>query len=490
MKLRELLRGVKTIEIDADPDAEIEGVAHDSRKVRPGYLFVCITGFRHDGHDFIPDAVSRGARIILSEKRLPPMDGVGRVRVEDSREALAIIASNFWRNPSSKLKVIGITGTNGKTTTSYLIRSILSRSGLRPALIGTIRYELGDKLLPAPNTTPDPIELQRLMGEAIGLGLKSVVMEVSSHGLQLRRVDGVRFDVGVFSNLSRDHLDFHGTFESYREAKLRLFDLLKPDGKAVINADDPSADIFARRAASNGADVVRFGLRCGGADVTASDIRFSIAGTSFVLHTPSGDVEVDLKLPGEYNVYNAMAAAAAAAAVGIGVEAIKEGLEAVTSVPGRFERVDLGQGFGVIIDYAHTPDALERLLRAVRKLTEGRVISVFGCGGDRDKGKRPEMGRISAELADHTIVTSDNPRSEDPMEIIEQIVAGMPPGSSYEVIPDRFEAIGRAIRMARPGDCVVIAGKGHEDYQIIGDERIPFSDREAALEHLREVLRG
>lgn len=488
MKLRELLRGLEPLYCDADPDMEISGVEHDSRRVAPGYAFVCLSGFKQDGHRFIGDAIRRGAVLLVSERDLGPLDGVGRVKVGDAREALAIMAANFYGDPSSRLKVIGVTGTNGKTTTAHLTWGILRSSGIKPALFGTIAHRIGSHRMPALNTTPDGLEIQRMLRKALDEGLDGAVMEVSSHALELKRVDGIRFDVGVFTNLTWDHLDFHGTFERYREAKLRLMDLLKGDGFAVINLDDPSARYFLERAGSAGAGIIRYGLNRGDGEISAEPIESTINGLRFRLRTPIGEGVIELKLPGEHNIYNAMAASGVGVAMGLDFDAIKAGLESIERVAGRFEPVELGQDFAVIVDYAHTPDALERALKTARKLTRGRLISVFGCGGDRDKEKRPKMGEISTRLADHTIITSDNPRTEEPMEIIKQILKGVHPNASYEVEPDREQAIAKAVRSARKGDLILIAGKGHEDYQIIGDRRIHFDDREVAAKYIKEVL--
>jgi UDP-N-acetylmuramoyl-L-alanyl-D-glutamate--2,6-diaminopimelate ligase len=488
MKLKELLQGVEPLFCDADPDLEVCGVEHDSRRVAPGYAFVCLTGFKQDGHRFINDAIERGAVILISDRDLPPIDGIRRVKVKDTRLALAVISANFYGNPSSRLKVVGVTGTNGKTTTTYLTQSVLNAAGVESALLGTIAHKLGTHVIPALNTTPDGLEIQRMMRQALEEGLSGVVMEVSSHALELKRTHGVRFDVGIFTNLTWDHLDFHKSFENYRRAKLKLLDLLKPGGRAVINADDPSAGYFVDKAESVGAKTLRYGLNGDGLDISARLIESRIEGLRFLLKTPGGEDEIRLKLIGEHNVYNAMAAAGVGVAFGMDIELIKQGLESVRSVPGRFEPVDLGQRFAVIVDYAHTPDALERALKTARKLAQRRLISVFGCGGDRDRAKRPKMGGISTRLADHTIITSDNPRSEDPMAIIEEILKGVQRDASYEVEPDRELAIARAIRAAREGDLILIAGKGHEDYQIIGDKRIHFDDREVAARYIREVL--
>ncbi len=488
MRLRELFQGLEPLYCDADPDMEISGIEHDSRRVAPGYAFVCLTGFKQDGHRFIGDAITRGAVLLVSERDLHAIDGVSRVKVKDAREALALMAANFYGNPSSELKVIGVTGTNGKTTTAHLTWAILSSAGIQSAIFGTIAHRIGSHHMPALNTTPDGLEIQRMMRKSLEEGLNGVVMEVSSHALELKRVDGVRFDVGVFTNLTWDHLDFHGTFENYRKAKLKLLDLLKEEGYAVINVDDPSAEYFLRKAESVGAGIIGYGLNNRNGGVSADLIESSINGLRFRLKTPIGEGVIELKLPGDHNIYNAMAASGVGVAMGLSFDVIKTGLESIDRVAGRFELVDLGQDFAVIVDYAHTPDALERALKTARRIAKGRLISVFGCGGDRDRAKRPRMGEISTRLADHTIITSDNPRTEDPIEIIGQILKGVYPDASYEVEPDREQAIAKAVRSARKDDLILIAGKGHEDYQIIGDQKIHFDDREVAARYIREVL--
>ncbi|HID55572.1 TPA: UDP-N-acetylmuramoyl-L-alanyl-D-glutamate--2,6-diaminopimelate ligase [Candidatus Poribacteria bacterium] len=488
MRLKELFRGLEVLYCDADPDMEISGVEHDSRRVAQGYAFVCLTGFKQDGHRFICDAIKRGAVLLVSERDLHTVDGVGRVKVKDAREALALMAANFYGNPSSELKVIGVTGTNGKTTTAHLTWSILGSAGVRSAIFGTIAHRIGSHLMPALNTTPDGLEIQRMLRKSLDEELDGVVMEVSSHALELKRVDGVRFDVGVFTNLTWDHLDFHGTFERYREAKLKLMDLLKTGGYAVINLDDPSAGFFLKRAKSAGAGIIGYGLNSRDGEISADPIDSTINGLRFRLKTPIGEGMIELKLPGGHNIYNAMAASGVGVAMGLSFDVIKAGLESLERVAGRFEPVDLGQDFAVIVDYAHTPDALKGALKTARRLTKGRLISIFGCGGDRDKAKRPRMGEISTRLADHTIITSDNPRTEEPMEIIRQILKGVRPDSSYEVEPDRERAIAKAIRSAQKDDLILIAGKGHEDYQIIGDQKIHFDDREVAAKYIKEVL--
>jgi UDP-N-acetylmuramoyl-L-alanyl-D-glutamate--2,6-diaminopimelate ligase len=438
-------------------------LAYDTRRVTQGALFFCVPGARADGHEFAADAVERGAIGLVVERRLDV--DVPQLVVPDARAAMAVAADEFFGRPSEELVVAGVTGTNGKTTTTFLLYSILEAAGLRPGLLGTVECRIGGEVRPAVRTTPEAIDVQRTLREMLDAGDRSCVMEATSHGSELRRLDRIRFDVLVFTNLTQDHLDFHGTMERYFEAKRRLF--LEGRPPAAIN----SADEWGRKLLADRPDALTYGF--------APDAEVG----------PEALAGVDLKLRGRFNVENALGALAAARLVGVEEEAIVRGLEAVTGVPGRFESVDEGQPFEVLVDYSHTPDSLENVLRAARELTQGRVICVFGCGGDRDRGKRPVMGGIASRLADVPIVTSDNPRSEEPEAIIEEILAGMEPGA--EVDPDRRSAIARAVELAAPGDVVVIAGKGHEQGQEFRDGRkVPFDDRDVARDALRRLRVG
>ena len=484
-------------------DREVLDVAHDSRKVKPGSLFVAVRGYHSDGHQFIPQAIQQGAAAIVAEKqsRIAAPAGVHLVLVEDTRKALALLADEFFGHPSRRLRLVGITGTKGKTTTSYLVRSILEAAGLQTGLIGTIDYRVGDKVYPAPNTTPESLDLQRLLGEMVVAGAGYCVMEVSSHALALGRTDGCVFALATFTNLQQDHLDFHGDLGSYLQAKLLLFENLPPDAAAVVNGDDPAADAVAR---STRARVTTFGLT-ERADIRPEDaVRSGISGLSFRVHTPMGAVLVESPLIGRHNVYNILSAIATCTALGIGRSAIEQGLRNMRAVPGRMEKVDAGRLFGVVVDYAHTEESLQSLLAAVREITAGRVVTLFGCGGDRDRTKRPKMGAAALRNSDVVIVTTDNPRTEDPLAIIQEIEAGMVDGgmrvsreatlqgtvgkTPYLVVPDRREAIAAAIGLAKPGDVVVLAGKGHEDYQIIGTQKFHFDDREVAREEIRKRI--
>jgi len=471
------------------------GLAYDSRRVQPGFVFFAIKGFEKDGHDFIEDAVRRGAVAVVAEKELTVPPGVTFVRVPNTRRALAAAAAAFYGYPDRWLRVIGVTGTNGKTTTTHLVRAVYAAAEEKTGLVGTLSAVYGDTVLPAERTTPESLELEALLRRMVDEGVTTVVMEVSSHALALERVAEIEFDVAVFTNLTQDHLDFHRDMADYYAAKARLFLGLKElrrkkrPRRAVINVDD----VYGQRLAEeSGGKVVTYGLMQE-ADFRAREVELGPHGTTFTVEWAEGEVPVELQLVGRFNVYNALAAFAVGVTEGFPATQVSEALRNVKAVPGRFERVEVGQDFTVVVDYAHTPDGLENALQAARALTAGRVIVVFGCGGDRDAGKRPLMGKIAARLADFTVITSDNPRSEDPRRITAAIEAGFrqvgAPGS-YAVEEDRREAIALAFRQARPGDIVVLAGKGHEDYQIIGDKRLPFDDRKVATAILKEMLAG
>ncbi|MBP2017160.1 UDP-N-acetylmuramyl-tripeptide synthetase [Symbiobacterium terraclitae] len=471
--------------LQGDPAAEITDVVYDSRQVAPGALFVALPGRRTDGHEHVGEAVGRGAAALVVERPVQVPAHVAVIQTDSARVALGRLAARFWRYPSRRLRVVGVTGTNGKTTTTHLVKAVLEKHGHRVGLIGTVHTLMPGEARPASLTTPQASDLQRLLHQMVEAGCTYSVMEASSEGLDMNRVDDVEFDLGIFTNLTQDHLDYHGTFGAYREAKARLFRLLsrpgfKPRKAAILNLDDPASEYYRTVAE---VPVYTYGLRPG-AMVRAEDMDFSPAGTRFRLKTPQGEIAVALRLVGRFNVYNALAAATAGVVEGVDLPVIRDALEAEEGVPGRLQPVRAGQPFGVFVDYAHSPDSLENVLRTARAFTRGRLIAVFGCGGDRDPTKRPIMGRIAAELADHTIITSDNPRSEDPVRIVQQIEAGvldrLGPGRTYEVVIDRAEAIRRAVAMAQPDDVIVIAGKGHETYQIFKDRTIPFDDRAVA----------
>lgn len=481
MRLRECLEFGQLLQ--GDPDTRIERVVYDSRQAGPGALFVAVPGFKTDGHDFVADAAARGAVAIAVERPVPVPAAVAVLQVTSSRYALGALAARLRGWPSRKLRTIGVTGTNGKTTTTHLIRAILREHGHKVGLIGTVRNYIDNDEVPALLTTPQASDLHDLMHRMVAEGCSHVVMEVSSEGLDMRRVDHVEFDIGCLTNLTQDHLNYHGTLERYREAKLQLFRLLSSAGAtkspkfAVLNSDDPSMEYFA---AACSVPVYKYGLNPA-SSVYARNLDITSAGSRFELHTPQGDVPISLLLAGKFNVYNALAAASVCLAEGVDLDTIRRALEKATGVAGRMEAINAGQPFGVFVDYAHSPDGLENVLRTAHGFARGRVIAVFGCGGDRDRTKRPEMGRIAGQLADYTIITSDNPRSEDPRAILHEIEAGirqvLKPGHHYELVEDRTDAIGRAIEIAQTGDVILIAGKGHETYQIFRDRTIDFDDR-------------
>lgn len=472
-----------------DVDGRVRAVCTDSRHVTPGALFVAIKGFVTDGHEYIDDALRRGAVAVVYEDasaaaRVPAE--VAAARVTNSRRAAALIATEFYRCPSAELTLVGVTGTNGKTTVTRFLESIFDAALKRAGAITTVGRRIGDESISAPCTTPHSVELQQLLRRMVAAGVTHAAMEVSSHALALDGVLGCKFDAAVFTNLTRDHLDFHGTIEQYLAAKCRLFseyaDAAAPQKRMVgiVNADDPAAERVIRRAKC---PVTTYAIDCD-ADVRAHGAAMTVAGSSFVLRGPDWELPVRLPAPGRFNVYNATAAAACALELGLAREAVQVGLESAPPVPGRFELIREGQDFCVIVDFAHTPDGLRNVLQSARAITQGRVLCVFGCGGDRDRSKRPIMGEIAGRLADLAIVTSDNPRSEAPSAIIDEIVAGIQ-GTGYAIEADREAAIGQAIQTAEAGDTVVIAGKGHETYQVFRDRTIHFDDREVARRMLR-----
>ena len=474
MKLSTLIADLQGVNIKGEFEGvEISNIAYDSRKVEPGSLFVCIEGFKVDGHNFIDAAVEKGAVAIVVTKDID-VPGVTIIKHNDTRKALAQIACRFYGNPSSKLNVIGVTGTKGKTTTTFMIKSILEQSDHKVGLIGTIANLIGDKILPAQRTTPESLELQQFFCEMLQNGIDTIVMEVSSHSLDLKRVDNTEFDVGVFTNLSQDHLDYHVTFENYFAAKTKLFDMCK---QGIINVDDN----YGKRLLEKGCDKLSFGID-NKADINAERIEISPNGTRFNVVDNDKIFEVFVPIPGRFSVYNALAAISACKKFDISAAQIVEGLKKL-KVPGRAETVETNRDFAVMVDYAHSPDSLENILNAVKIYAKGRVVSVFGCGGDRDRTKRPIMGEISGRLADFTIITSDNPRTEDPEKILIDVEEGIKKTrGKYTVITDRRAAINYAIKNAIKDDIIVIAGKGHETYQIFKDETIHFDDREVARE--------
>jgi UDP-N-acetylmuramoyl-L-alanyl-D-glutamate--2,6-diaminopimelate ligase len=459
------------------PEVEISGLAYRSQSVTPGTLFFCVPGFTSDGHDFAPDAVERGAAALVCERPLGL--GVPEVVVGDAREAMGPAAVRFYRDPTAELEVVGITGTNGKTTTAYLVRHLIEAAGTQCGLLGTVKRVVGGVEEEVERTTPEAIDLQATFRRMLDGGDRACAMEVSSHALELGRAAGIRFACKVFTNLSQDHLDFHGSMDAYFRAKRRLFD---QPGESVINVGDP----YGRRIAAEVGQAITFAVE-GEADYAAREVEFDLSGSSFTCETPEGPLELRSPLAGLFNVENVVAAVAAVRTLGVPLDAIPEAVASFGRVPGRFESVEEGQPFGVIVDYAHTPEALANVLRAARQVARGRLLLVFGAGGDRDRSKRPPMGRAARRLADRVIVTSDNPRSEDPEAIIDQVMEGAGPDAERQV--DRRRAIQLAVDGAEPGDVVVIAGKGHEQGQEFeAGRKEPFDDVAVAREALRERL--
>lgn len=467
---------------------QVNKVEFDSRQVEPGDLFVCIPGFKVDGHDFASQVVTQGARALVVERFLEGLEEVPQLVVPQARRALAQIANLAHGHPTQGLRMVGITGTNGKTSTAHFCEAVLASSGAVPGVLGTIHTKIAGRPLPTTHTTPESLVLQRLLSDMRKAGCDSVVMEVSSHALDLDRVHGVPFDVAVFTNLSRDHLDFHGSMENYFAAKRKLFQGLRyikgrPAPYAVINGDDVHGQQLLRELK---VPFISYGCseRC---HIRASQISLAAEGISFDLESPIGGRRVDLAMSGLFTVYNALAAVGVGLACKVDLEEILLAIESVGNIAGRFESIREGQDFAVVVDYAHTPDGLEKLLHSARQITQGKLHVIFGCGGDRDSGKRPVMGEIAGRLADRVVLTSDNPRSESPAKILEEIQSGMvAPQAFIEVEYERAQAIFHTIASAEAGDTVVIAGKGHETYQILGDRVIDFDDREVA----RQALRG
>jgi len=506
--LLELLEKVDVLEVHGTRAREIEGICFDSRRCEADFLFVAVAGLKSDGHLFVPEAVRRGAKAIVYEKEIARHASYTSIRVRNSRRALGVLGKNFFGNPSGALGLIGVTGTNGKTTVTYLLESILREAGHEPGVIGTVNYRWAAKVLTASHTTPESFELQRLLAEIRVAGATHVVMEVSSHALELRRVEDCEFDLGIFMNLTQDHLDFHGTMEDYYASKKRFFtDLLAGEKKGrrqgrITNIDDPwgrrlAEELGAKGLTTFGIDSIAF--------VQAKEVELSLDEIRAEIETPAGAFPLRAAFSGRFNLSNILAATAAAFHLGIPLSAIQRGIETAKPVPGRLEKISESGEPAVFVDYAHSEDALKRVLQNLARFRKDRIIAVFGCGGDRDRGKRPLMGRAAAEESDLVIVTSDNPRTEEPLAIIAAIEGGIDAnvmkkispeeirsagaGKAYVVVADRREAIGMAVGLAGPDDIVLIAGKGHEDYQILGTKILPFDDRTVAREAL-DRLRG
>lgn len=479
MKLEKIMENINFNLIKGDIDVDITEIQYDSRKIKKGDAFFAIEGYKVDGHKFIQNAINNGAVAIICQKDIENGINATVIRTEDSRKALAISAANYYGNPSRSMKMIGVTGTNGKTTSAFMIKAILEKQGYKVGLIGTIANYICDKKIHTERTTPESLELHELFKQMVDSSVDYCVMEVSSHSLSLDRVYGIEFCDSIFTNLTQDHLDFHKTFENYFNAKLKLFKLSKI---SVINIDD----VYGAKAyelITN--SKLSFALNHK-ADIMASNIKMHSRGSKFTLAYKESSFEIELNIPGNYNVYNALGSIAVCLNQGVKLPVIKEALQKV-QVPGRCELVENNHnlGFEIILDYAHTPDGLENILKTAREFTKGKLISVYGCGGDRDKTKRPIMGKIGTQLSDFSLITSDNPRTEDPLEIIKDVVKGIET-NNFEIIENRRAAIKRAIEIAGQGDIIVIAGKGHEDYQVLKDKTIHFDEREVISEILKE----
>ena len=482
MKLSTLVHHLESMGTYNLCDVEITGITNDSRKVRPGYLYVAIKGYKADGHNFIKKSLECGAQAIVSEEKLSLDTSIPQIVVRNTRKALSSLSCCFYNNPSQKINVVGVTGTNGKTTTTFLTKSIIEKAGYEAGLIGTINYQIGEKMITAQETTPESVELQRLIAEMVEAKIKFAVMEVSSHSAIQHRIENIDFKTAVFTNITAEHLDYHKTISNYMNAKLELFKNLRKDSFAVLNADDEFSEYFADR---TNAKILWYGIK-NDADIKAEICRESTS--DIMIKLKYSRKEIDMKIPfvGVHNVYNVLAAVASAISLGFELDVIKSGIETAPTVPGRLESVPCNRGFEVVVDYAHTPHALETVLQALRNLVKGRILLVFGCGGDRDKEKRPLMGRIADEKSDIFWLTNDNPRSEDPLNIIDGIKAGIKPGRSFHTQINRHKAIADALSEAKDGDLVLVAGKGHEKYQIIKDTITPFDDREV----IKAILSG
>lgn len=479
MKLKNLLAGIE-YEIVGDDQVEILGIAYDSRKVQKGYLFFCIQGYQSDGHQYAKNAYQAGAACLVVTKKqdLP----IAQVVVKDDRAAMALISAAFYGHPAKRLRMVGVTGTSGKTSTTYLLKSIFEHEGSKVGLIGTIVNIIGDKVIPAERTTPEAPDLHQLLAEMLDAGVDTVVMEVSSHSLYLKRVYGIKFQGAIYTNLTQDHLDFHGDFEHYRDAKAILFQNAE---HSAVNADDPYGAYMEKAAFGQ---VKTYGIH-EKANIAAKNIELHPAGSRFIMVNEGTQLPILLKTPGLFSVYNALAAITVSFMLGVDMISIKQGLEAVSGIPGRFETLDTrGGDYSIILDYAHKPDSLQSTLKTAREFSKGRLVCIFGCGGNRDAGKRPIMGELAERLADYVIVTSDNPRFEEPKAIIDEILAGMK-GKNHIVIQDRRAAIAYALEHAQAGDVIILAGKGHEDYQEIRGEHHPFDEKVIVKEILDELGR-
>lgn len=489
MRLKELIKQLPVVGVEGPLDREFAGITYDSRRVTPGMIFVAIHGAQSDGHEFIPAAIDRGAAAIICERNGFTSPRATKIKVSDTRDALARAAASFYRHPSTKLQVIGVTGTSGKTTVAFMVKQILEAAGVKAGLVSTVQYEIGDRVIPAHRSTPEALELQQMMAEMVASGCKACVMEVSSHTLDQKRIAGVEFDVAIFTNISNDHLDYHGSAENYFAAKERLFTRTAngaKHGAVVINIDDANgAKILSR---SDVEVKLSYGIKAA-ASVRATKLQLSADASQFTIETPKKHFACKLPLLGRHNIYNALAATGAACALDVELTKVQSALNKMHAVPGRLERVNAGQPFNVFVDYAHSAYALTNVLATVREITKGRVLLLFGCGGGSDWAKRAELGRIAAQGADYTFITSDNPRKEQPETIAAQIVSGFRTVKTrdYSVELDRKRAINEIIASAKAGDTVLIAGKGHETYQEFADTIVPFDDRVFAREALQSL---
>jgi len=486
MKLSTLVHHLDSMGTYNLSDIEITGITNDSRKVRPGYLYVAIKGYKADGHNFIKKSIECGAQAIVSEEQSSLDTNIPQIIVHNTRKVLSSLSCCFYNNPSQKINLVGVTGTNGKTTTTFLTKSIIEKAGYEAGLIGTINYQIGKKIITAKETTPESVELQRLIAEMVAAKMKFAVMEVSSHSAIQHRIENLDFKTAVFTNITTEHMDYHKTFSNYMNAKAELFKDLKRDSFAVLNADDEFSEYFADR---TNAKILWYGIK-NDADIKAEICEESTSNIKIKLSYSGRKIDVKIPFVGLHNVYNALASIASAISLGFELDVIKSGIETASTVPGRLENVPCNRGFKVVVDYAHTPHALETVLHALKNLVKGRILLVFGCGGDRDREKRSQMGRIADEKSDIFWLTNDNPRSEDHLNIIDDIKAGIKSGRSFHIQTNRYKAIEEALSEAKDDDLILIAGKGHEKYQIIKDTMVPFDDREVVKKILSKNTDG
>jgi len=483
MNLIEIVRNMDYTDIKGDINVEIDRIVFDSRQVKENTLFVAISGFKVDGHDFIEEAVANGAKALVVENSIELDGDIPIIKVKNSRKALAHISDSFYDSPSKNLNIIGITGTNGKTSTTYFIKSILEEKE-RVGIIGTLGSNIENKTIKTNNTTPESLHLQKFFNNMIKEKINNCIMEVSSHSIELNRVDSIDFNIGIFTNLSEEHLDFHETVDNYMRAKLKLFYMTKDFN--IINSDDVYGKQMIKELENVDTKLITYGINSG--DIRAENLDLSVKGIKFDIHTPKGIIDINMTTPGLFNIYNALAATSCAVAMGISLESIKKGLEKIKGVKGRFEVLPINKEFDVIIDFAHSPDGFDNVLKTVKEFAQGRIVTVFGCGGDRDKTKRPKMGEIASYYSDFCVLTSDNSRTEKTEDIIKEILIGVEENPcKYEIIPDRRKAIEYAIKNAKPKDIILLLGKGHETYQIINGETCEFNEFKIVTEILNKL---